>query len=32
VDGFTFTDRDQAWAKFFEISLEEPARTGREVN
>jgi hypothetical protein len=31
VDGFTFTDRNKAWAKFFEISLEEPARTGREV-
>ena len=32
VDGFAFTDRDKAWAKFFEISLEEPARTGKEVN
>jgi hypothetical protein len=25
VDGFTFTNRDKAWDKFFEISLEEPA-------
>jgi hypothetical protein len=32
VDGFTFTDRNKAWAKFSEISLEEPARRGREVN
>jgi hypothetical protein len=32
VDGFTFTNRNNAWAKFSEISLEEPARTGREVN
>lgn len=32
VDGFTVTDRNKAWDKFFEISLEEPARTGREVN
>lgn len=32
VDGFTFTDRNKAWAKFFEISLEEPERTGKEVN
>jgi hypothetical protein len=32
VDGFTFTDRDKARAKFFEISLEEPARRGKEVN
>jgi len=32
VDGFTFTNRDKAWAKFSEISLEEPAKTGREVN
>ena len=32
VDGFTFTDCNKAWTKFFEISLEEPARTGREVN
>jgi hypothetical protein len=23
VDGFTFTDRNKAWDKFFEISLEE---------
>ena len=30
VDGFTFTNRNKAWAKFFEISLEEPAkREGR---
>jgi hypothetical protein len=28
VDGFTFTNRNRAWAKFFEISLEEPARKG----
>jgi len=26
VDGFTFTDRNKAWAKFSEISLGEPAR------
>jgi hypothetical protein len=32
VDGFTFTNRNKAWAKFFEILLEEPARRGREVN
>jgi hypothetical protein len=32
VDGFTFTNRDKAWPKFFEISLEEPARTEKEVN
>ena len=32
VDGFTFTNRNKAWAKFSEISLEEPARRGREVN
>jgi hypothetical protein len=32
VDGFTLTDRNEAWAKFSEISLEEPARRGREVN
>lgn len=32
VDGFTFTERNKAWDKFFEISLEEPARTGKEVN
>jgi hypothetical protein len=25
VDGFTFTNRKKAWAKFFEISLEVPA-------
>ncbi len=31
VDGFTFTDWDKAWDKFFEMSLEEPARKGREV-
>ena len=30
VDGFTFTNRNKAWAKFSEISLEEPAkREGR---
>jgi hypothetical protein len=32
VDGFTFTNRNTARDKFFEISLEEPARKGREVN
>ena len=32
VDGFTLTNRDKAWAKFSEILLEEPAKTGREVN
>jgi len=32
VDGFTFADRNKALDKFLEISLEEPARTGREVN
>ena len=31
ANGFTFADRDKAWAKFFEISLEEPARTRKEV-
>jgi hypothetical protein len=31
VDGFTVTDRNKAWAKFFEISLEEPARKRKEV-
>jgi hypothetical protein len=31
VDGFTFSNRSKAWAKFSEISLEEPAKTGREV-
>ena len=31
LNGFTFADRDKAWAKFFEISLEEPARKRREV-
>jgi hypothetical protein len=28
VDGFTFTNRNKAFAKFSEISLEEPARRG----
>jgi hypothetical protein len=32
VDGFTFADRNKAWAKFCEISLEEPASRRREVN
>jgi hypothetical protein len=32
TDGFTFTNSNKAWAKFFEISVGEPARTGREVN
>jgi hypothetical protein len=31
VDGFTVTDRNRAWDKFFEISLKEPARRRREV-
>jgi hypothetical protein len=31
VDGFTFTNGNKAWARFFEISLEEPARRGKEV-
>ena len=32
VDGLTFINKDKAWARFFELSLEEPARRGREVN
>jgi len=32
VDGFTFTNRDKAFAKFSQISLTQPAKTGREVN
>ena len=32
LDGFTFTDRNKAWDKFFEISLREPAMKGKEVN
>jgi hypothetical protein len=32
VDGFTFSDSNKARDKFFEISLEEPAKTGKEVN
>jgi hypothetical protein len=32
VDGFTFPDRNKAWDKFLEMSLEEPAKTGKEVN
>jgi hypothetical protein len=31
ADGFTFTDWNKARAKFFEISLEEPATRGKEV-
>jgi hypothetical protein len=31
MDGFTFDNRDKAWAKFLRLSLEEPAKTGREV-
>jgi len=31
VHGFTVTDHNKAWVKFFEISVEEPARRGREV-
>jgi hypothetical protein len=31
VDGFTVTDRNKAWDKFFETSLEQPARRRREV-
>ena len=30
VDGFTLTDRNKAWDKFFEISLEEPANQPAE--
>ena len=29
-DGFTVTDRDKAWDKFFEISLEQPANQPAE--
>jgi hypothetical protein len=29
VAGFTVTDREKAWIKFSEISLEEPAKRGR---
>jgi hypothetical protein len=32
ADGFTVTDCNKAWDKFFEMSLEEPARTRKEVN
>ena len=32
VDGFTFTDRNKVFDKFFEISLKEPARKRKEVN
>jgi hypothetical protein len=31
VDGFTFTDENKAFDKFFEISLEEQAMKGKEV-
>ena len=31
VDGFTFTDRNKALDKVFEISVEEPAMTGRAL-
>ena len=31
VEGFTHTDKHDAWAKFFEISLEEPAMKRKEV-
>jgi hypothetical protein len=31
VDGFTFTNGNKARDRFFEMSLEEPARKGREV-
>jgi hypothetical protein len=31
MDGFTFDNRDKAWAKFLRLSLVEPAKTGREV-
>ena len=31
ADGFTFTDWNKAQAKFFQISLEEPATRGKEV-
>jgi hypothetical protein len=32
ADGFTVTDRNEAWSKFFEMLLEEPARKRKEVN
>ena len=32
ADGFAFTNRESASVKFSEISLEEPAKTGKEVN
>jgi hypothetical protein len=32
ADGFTFNDRNKAWAKFYAISLGEPAKRRREVN
>jgi hypothetical protein len=32
VDAFTFSERNKARAKFSEISLEEPAKRGKEVN
>jgi hypothetical protein len=31
MNGFTFTNRDKAWAKFSEISLEKPPMTRKEV-
>jgi hypothetical protein len=31
IDGFTFTDRNEAWEKIFGISLEEPAMKRKEV-
>jgi hypothetical protein len=31
ANGFTVTDRNKAWDKFFETSLEEPAMRRREV-
>src|SRR5262249_31608625 len=32
LDGFTLADRGKAWDKFFEMSLEQPAKTGKEVS
>ena len=31
VDGFTVINRNKAWPRFLRMSLEEPARRGREV-
>jgi hypothetical protein len=32
TNGFTVTDSNKAWDKFFEISLEEPAMKRKEVS